>query len=169
MCLYLSTQSLLPSNTMHALLGIILVYSCVWQEVWGDSCLKEGPGCEDKKPSDKYTQKINMVQQQFETYPSPEFTEDDMAREVDWYKKFKNDTIENSRAVQHAALEQINHFLFGGKSSFHAGFRVLVVGGGTGYSLLYLAEQLRNTDAQVWQKLLETCRRPSLYFLDCIS
>jgi len=117
--------------------------------VLGDYCQKEGPDCGDEKPGDKYRQKINLVQQQFESYPSPEFTEDDMAREADWYNKFKNDTIENSRIVQHATLEQINHFLFGGKSSFHSGFRALVVGGGTGYSLLYLAEQLRHTDAQI--------------------
>jgi len=36
-----------------------------------------------------------------------------------------------------------------GKQTFQAGYRVLVAGGGTGSALLYLAEQLRHTDAQL--------------------
>lgn len=81
--------------------------------------------------------------------PRQEFTEDDLTRETEWYGKFKNGTIEHSRVVQHATLEHINHFLFEGRAAFHSGFRVLVVGGGTGYSLLYLAEQLSHTDAEI--------------------
>ncbi len=40
-------------------------------------------------------------------------------------------------------LDVINAFCFGGKENFDKGFRVLVAGGGTGDSAIYLAEQLR--------------------------
>ena len=46
-------------------------------------------------------------------------------------------------------LPMINHYCFGGAQSFAGGFRVLVAGGGTCDGTIYLAEQLRNTDAQI--------------------
>jgi len=46
-------------------------------------------------------------------------------------------------------LAMINHYCFAGKQSFRNGFRVLVAGGGTGDSTIFLAEQLRRTDAEV--------------------
>jgi len=46
-------------------------------------------------------------------------------------------------------LIRINHHCFGGERDFSAGFRVLVAGGGTGDSTIYLAEQLRGFDAEI--------------------
>jgi len=43
----------------------------------------------------------------------------------------------------------LNHHGFGGARDFRGGFRVLVAGGGTGDSTIYLAEQLRGFDAEV--------------------
>jgi SAM-dependent methyltransferase len=47
------------------------------------------------------------------------------------------------------SLPMINHYCFGGRADFDGGFRVLVAGGGTGDSTIYLAEQLKNTSAQI--------------------
>ena len=46
-------------------------------------------------------------------------------------------------------LPMINHYCFAGKQSFRNGFKALVAGGGTGDATIFLAEQLRHTDAQV--------------------
>jgi SAM-dependent methyltransferase len=46
-------------------------------------------------------------------------------------------------------LPMINHYCFAGKQSFRNGFRALVAGGGTGDATIFLAEQLRATNAQV--------------------
>ena len=46
-------------------------------------------------------------------------------------------------------LPMMNHYCYGGRQSFANGFRVLVAGGGTGTSSIFLAEQLRHTDAQI--------------------
>ena len=46
-------------------------------------------------------------------------------------------------------LPMINHYCFAGRQSFQNGFRALVAGGGTGDATIFLAEQLRHTDAQV--------------------
>ncbi len=46
-------------------------------------------------------------------------------------------------------LPVINHYCFAGKQSFKNGFRALVAGGGTGDPTIYLAEQLRHTDAHI--------------------
>jgi len=48
-------------------------------------------------------------------------------------------------------LAMINHYCFAGKQSFRNGFRALVAGGGTGDATIFLAEQLRGTNAQVVQ------------------
>jgi len=47
------------------------------------------------------------------------------------------------------SLPMINHHGFAGSQSFGDGFRVLVAGGGTGDGTIFLAEQLRATDAQI--------------------
>jgi ubiquinone/menaquinone biosynthesis C-methylase UbiE len=47
------------------------------------------------------------------------------------------------------SLPLLNHYGFGGRQSFRGGFRALVAGGGTGDATIYLAEQLRHTDAEV--------------------
>ena len=46
-------------------------------------------------------------------------------------------------------LPMINHYCFRGQQSFRNGFRVLVAGGGTGDASIFLAEQLKDTDAQI--------------------
>ena len=46
-------------------------------------------------------------------------------------------------------LPMINHYCFAGRQSFANGFRALVAGGGTGDATIFLAEQLKNTDAQI--------------------
>ena len=46
-------------------------------------------------------------------------------------------------------LAMINHYCFTGKATFRDGFRVLVAGGGTGDTTIFLAEQLRETDAEI--------------------
>ncbi|MEO8385815.1 MAG: class I SAM-dependent methyltransferase, partial [Betaproteobacteria bacterium] len=43
----------------------------------------------------------------------------------------------------------INHYCFAGKATFRDRFRVLVAGGGTGDTTIFLAEQLRDTDAEI--------------------
>jgi SAM-dependent methyltransferase len=46
-------------------------------------------------------------------------------------------------------LPMIAHYGYGGAHPFGKGFRVLVAGGGTGDGTIFLAEQLRQTDAEV--------------------
>jgi ubiquinone/menaquinone biosynthesis C-methylase UbiE len=46
-------------------------------------------------------------------------------------------------------LPMLNHYCFGGNESFRNGFRVLVAGGGTGDTTIFMAEQLRDTDAEI--------------------
>ncbi len=46
-------------------------------------------------------------------------------------------------------LPMINHYCFAGRQSFQNGFRALVAGGGTGDATIFLAHQLRHTDAQI--------------------
>ena len=46
-------------------------------------------------------------------------------------------------------LPMINHYCFSGKQSFSNGFRALVAGGGTGDATIFLAEQLRGTNAEI--------------------
>merc|ERR1711892_547528 len=142
--------------SMGTRLAILVLCCCALtrgkQQGVGDTCNKDaGAECSDDKgkPSDKYTDKVELVRQQFEAFPTPEFTQEDLERELDWYKKFSNGSIEDSRVEEHVTLDMISHFLFKGIAPFHSGFRVLVVGGGTGHSILYLAEQLRDTDAKI--------------------
>ena len=46
-------------------------------------------------------------------------------------------------------LPMINHYCFGGRARFDGGFRALVAGGGTGDGTIFLAEQLRHSNAEV--------------------
>lgn len=46
-------------------------------------------------------------------------------------------------------LAMINHYCYAGKQDFRNGFRVLVAGGGTGDATIFLAEQLKNTNAEI--------------------
>lgn len=46
-------------------------------------------------------------------------------------------------------LITLSHHCFGGARDFRGGFRALVAGGGTGNSTIFLAEQLRDFDAEI--------------------
>ena len=46
-------------------------------------------------------------------------------------------------------LAMINHYCYAGRQTFNDRFRVLVAGGGTGDSTIFLAEQLRRTNAEI--------------------
>ena len=46
-------------------------------------------------------------------------------------------------------LPMINHYCFAGKQSFQNNFRALVAGGGTGDATIFLAEQLKASNAEV--------------------
>jgi SAM-dependent methyltransferase len=46
-------------------------------------------------------------------------------------------------------LNAVNHYCYRGRRNFHAGFRALIAGGGTGDSVVFLAEQLRHTRAEL--------------------
>ena len=46
-------------------------------------------------------------------------------------------------------LPMVNHYCFAGRQSFAHGFRALVAGGGTGDGTIFLAEQLKHTNAQI--------------------
>ncbi len=47
------------------------------------------------------------------------------------------------------ALPMLNHYGFAGRQTFRDGFRALVASGGTGDATIFLAEQLRDTNAEV--------------------
>ena len=86
-----------------------------------------------KKPSK--TKDLKQVQDHYLDYPYPHRNpEDDKTRLLKIYGDY---------------LGEINHWLFEGKEDFKKGFRVLIAGGGTGDSTVYLAEQLKDTDAEV--------------------
>jgi len=78
---------------------------------------------------------LPKVRRQYETYPYPERNPDDEKRRL-LTTGFDN-------------LGMINHYGFRGRQDFRNGFRVLVAGGGTGDATLYLAEQLRETNAAI--------------------
>ncbi len=64
---------------------------------------------------------------------------------------YRNPEDENKllRVTLPDILDRVNHYCFGGKQAFASDFRILVAGGGTGDSTLFLAEQLRGTGAQI--------------------
>ena len=78
---------------------------------------------------------LPKVKHQYETLPYPPCNpEHDRARLVrTWLED----------------LPMINHYCFAGRQSFKNGFRALVAGGGTGDATIFLAEQLRATDAEI--------------------
>lgn len=77
----------------------------------------------------------DSVRRLYETLPYPE----------------RNPADERSRLLRTWLddLPMVNHYGFAGRRDFRCGFRVLVAGGGTGDATIFLAEQLRGTDAQV--------------------
>jgi SAM-dependent methyltransferase len=77
----------------------------------------------------------SRVRQQYERLPYPR----------------RNPAEEKSRLVQTSLddLGLINQYCFRGRRNFNSGFRALVAGGGTGDAVVYLAHQLRQTDAEI--------------------
>jgi len=78
---------------------------------------------------------LKAVKAQYEAFPYP-----------------PRDPADEKRRLWHAIsgnLLLINHHCFAGQKDFRTGFRVLVAGGGTGDTVIFLAEQLRHYDAEV--------------------
>lgn len=76
-----------------------------------------------------------LVREQYEAYPYPP----------------RDPAEEDARLLETMGdfLDYANHDCFGGAQDFGKGFRVLVAGGGTGDGLIFLAEQLRDTGAEI--------------------
>ena len=75
------------------------------------------------------------VRNQYEALPYPPVNPEDE------HKRLRQTWLED--------LPMVNHYCFAGKQSFRNGFRALVAGGGTGDATIYLAEQLKHTDAHI--------------------
>lgn len=78
---------------------------------------------------------LRQVREQYENYPYPL---------VDPQHEYKGLVIPLTEE-----LARINQYGFEGKKDFRRGFRALVAGGGTGDAAIALAEQLRETDAEI--------------------
>jgi ubiquinone/menaquinone biosynthesis C-methylase UbiE len=80
------------------------------------------------KKSSKLTEDLLQVQEHYLNYPYP----------------FRNPEDDKKRIIktQEGYLSNINHHLYKGKQNFQNGYRVLVAGGGTGDSTIWLAKQL---------------------------
>ena len=78
---------------------------------------------------------LKGVREQYEALPFPRVDPQDEVRRL---QVTPQDTLAN-----------INHYCFGGQRDFRRGFRALIAGGGTGHATIHLAEQLRETDAEV--------------------
>lgn len=78
---------------------------------------------------------LEEVRRQYEEYPYPE----------------RNPEVEKGTllSTKSSSLDCINHYCFEGNLNHTENFRVLIAGGGTGDCTIYLAEQLRNTNAEV--------------------
>ena len=80
-------------------------------------------------------QELPEVRAQYEALPYPARDPEDERREL------KRTWLDD--------LPMVNHYGFAGRQAFANGFRVLVAGGGTGDATIFLAEQLRGTDAEI--------------------
>jgi ubiquinone/menaquinone biosynthesis C-methylase UbiE len=78
---------------------------------------------------------LESVKRQYEALPYPPRDPADEARRL-------IQTVANN-------LLSINHHCYRGRRDFRSGFRCLVAGGGTGDAVVYLAEQLRDFDAEI--------------------
>ena len=81
------------------------------------------------------TKNAGAVRAQYEALPYPARNPDDEKRRL--LRTWLDD------------LPMINHYCFAGRQTFAHGFRALVAGGGTGDATIFLAEQLRQTDARI--------------------
>jgi len=75
------------------------------------------------------------VKAQYEHYPYPP----------------RNPAEEHTRLVESQGdfLDVVNFYCFGGRENFSKGFRALVAGCGTGDAVVFLSEQLRDTDSEI--------------------
>ena len=78
---------------------------------------------------------LSNVKEQYESYPFP--------------MRDPADERHRLHICECDYLPRINHYIFGGERDFRQGMRVLVAGGGTGDATIFLAEQLRDCDAEV--------------------
>ncbi len=78
---------------------------------------------------------LSEVREQYENYPYP--------------SRNPEDEKQTLFLAQMSYLAKINHYCFKGKQNFNNSFKVLDAGGGTGDCTILLAEQLRDTDAQI--------------------
>ena len=75
------------------------------------------------------------VKEQYEDYPYPPRDPQNEKREL---------------LLPHMDMpERLNHYCFGGRQTFGKGFRMLVAGGGTGDTSIYLAEQYAPLEAEI--------------------
>ena len=84
--------------------------------------------------------------------PMPTETPDTVRAQYEALPYPARDPADESRRLLRTWLDDlpmINHYCFGGRQSFAHGFRVLVAGGGTGDASIFLAEQLKHTDAHI--------------------
>lgn len=78
---------------------------------------------------------LPQVKEQYEHYPYP-------PRDPQDERKVLHPSITE-------CLDALNHHGYGGRRNFHKNFRALVAGGGTGDAVIFLAEQLRGTEAEI--------------------
>lgn len=89
----------------------------------------------NKNEDKKFEKDLKQVQDQYLDYPYP--------------KRNPEDEKTRLLSLQADSLSEINHYLWGGRQDFKKNFRVLVAGAGTGDAVIYHAEQLRDTNAQI--------------------
>eukprot|EP00090_Calanus_glacialis_P032215 TRINITY_DN5342_c0_g1_i1.p1 TRINITY_DN5342_c0_g1~~TRINITY_DN5342_c0_g1_i1.p1 ORF type:complete len:542 (-),score=129.47 TRINITY_DN5342_c0_g1_i1:28-1653(-) len=88
-----------------------------------------------------------MVQEHYADLPYPPFSFGDMAKEMTYYS---GEVRVRPIFMQYGnSLDMLNHHLYRGNQTFADRFRVLIAGGGTGNSVCFMAEQLRNTNAEI--------------------
>lgn len=83
----------------------------------------------------KHSEYLGDVRNQYEKFPYPECDPQDEKKRL--------------YATHAEHLDMLNYHCFSGKKDFSKGFRVLIAGGGTGNTAITMAEQLRNTDAEI--------------------
>lgn len=78
---------------------------------------------------------LENVREQYENYPYP------LRKPEEEKTRLRAPILES--------LDRLNHYGFEGRRNFHKNFRALVAGGGTGDAAIFLAEQLRDTEAEI--------------------
>jgi SAM-dependent methyltransferase len=83
--------------------------------------------------------------------PSPNYLASVRAQYEDYPYPKRDPEEEKNRLIDPFSdpLELVNYYCFEGRETFQNHFRVLVAGGGTGDAVIYLAEQLRHTNAEI--------------------